>query len=101
MPELEIFEDKTMLVGKRRKGRDETIEDAIKTMERLADWLGDAQVKNVWNQSDALNTAMLYGMLSHLAAEIDRVRALGGDEARQTYEFFKAPQEHQPEKTPH
>lgn len=90
MPEIEIFEDKSVLVGKRRKGRDETVEDAMKTMERFSDWLILAQedAHNAWLQSDALNTAMLYGMLTHLRAEIDRVLLLGGDEARETYEFF-------------
>ncbi len=90
MPEIEIFEDKSVLVGKRRKGRDETIEDAMKTMERFSDWLILAQdaSQNVWLQNDALNTAMLYGMLTHLRDEIDKVMALGGEEARQTYEFF-------------
>src|SRR5918912_1066999 len=92
MPEIEIFEDKTVLVGKRRKGRDETLEDAMKTMERFADWLADAEDRNVWGQADALNTAMLYGMLLHLHAEIERVLTLGGDEARGTFEFFKAMQ---------
>jgi hypothetical protein len=90
VPEIEIFEDKSVLVGKRRKGRDETIEDAMKTMERFSDWLILAQedAHNAWLQTDALNTAMLYGMLTHLREEIDRVLALGGDEARATYEFF-------------
>jgi hypothetical protein len=97
MPEIEIFEDKTVLVGKRRKGRDETVEDAMKTMERFSDWLVLAQEAshNAWLQSDPLNTAMLYGMLIHLREEIDRVIELGGDEARATYEFFsrKTPQD--------
>ncbi len=90
MPEIEIFEDKSVLVGKRRKGRDETVEDAMKTMERFSDWLILVQedAHNAWLQTDALNTAMLYGMLMHLRDEIDKVIALGGDEARQAYEFF-------------
>ncbi len=90
MPEIEIFEDKSVLVGKRRKGRDESIEDAMKTMERFSDWLALVQdaSQDTWHQADALNTAMLYGMLLHLREEIDRVIALGGDEARETYEFF-------------
>lgn len=89
MPEIEIFEDKSILVGKRRKGRDETIEDAMKTMERLSDWLSDAQQKNAWLQADAVNTAMLYGLLTYLRTEIEKLIALGGDEARSTFEFFK------------
>ncbi len=90
MPEIEIFEDKSVLVGKRRKGRDETVEDAMKTMERLSDWLilTREPSQNVWLQNDPLNVAMLYGMLMHLRDEINNVVALGGDEARQTYEFF-------------
>ena len=91
MPEIEIFEDKTLMVGKRRKGKDESLEDAMKTMERFADWLVDTQdeTRNPWLQADAINTTMLYGMLVHLRSEIERVLALGGEEARTTYEFFK------------
>lgn len=89
MPEIEIFEDKSILVGKRRKGRDETIEDAMKTMERLSDWLQDAAEKNPWLQSDPVNIAMLYGMLEHLRGEIDKALALGGEDAHATYEFFR------------
>ena len=91
MPEIEIFEDKSMLVGKRRKGRDETIEDAMKTMERFSDWLTDSQdaAKNPWTQSDPLAIAMLYGMLDHLRDEIGKVLELGGGDARNAYEFFK------------
>ena len=90
MPEIEIFEDKSMLVGKRRKGRDETIEDAMKTMERFSDWLVDARdpAKNPWVQPDPLAIAMLYGMLEHLRDEISKVLELGGDDARNAYEFF-------------
>ncbi|HEX9076129.1 MAG TPA: hypothetical protein VF932_10140 [Anaerolineae bacterium] len=90
MPEIEIFEDKSVLVGKRRKGRDETVEDAMKTMERFSDWLILAQdaSSNVWLQADALNTAMLYGMLTHLHDHIEKVMALGGEDARAAYEFF-------------
>ena len=91
MPEIEIFEDKSIMVGKRRKGKDESIEDAMKTMERFADWLIATQdaARNPWLEADAVNSAMLYGMLTHLREEIDRVLALGGDEARNTFEFFK------------
>lgn len=89
MPEIEIFEDKSILVGKRRKGRDETIEDAMKTMERLSDWLQDAAEKNPWLQTDPVNIAMLYGMLEHLRREIDKALSLGGEDARATFEFFK------------
>lgn len=91
MPEIEIFEDKSMLVGKRRKGRDETIEDAMKTMERFSDWLVDSREasRNPWVQPDPLAIAMLYGMLEHLRDEIGKVIELGGEDARNTYEFFK------------
>lgn len=89
MPEIEIFEDKSVMVGKRRKGKDETLEDAMKTMERFSDWLVAAQQQNAWLQADAINAAMLYGMLTHLRGEIDRVLALGGDDARNAYEFFR------------
>ncbi len=96
MPEIEIFEDKSILVGKRRKGRDETIEDAMKTMERLSDWLQDAAEKNPWQQSDPVNIAMLYGMLEHLRSEIDKTIALGGEDVRATYEFFRGMKSNQP-----
>lgn len=91
MPEIEIFEDKSILVGKRRKGRDETIEDAMKTMERFSDWLMEtrAAARNPWLESDPLAVAMLYGMLEHLRDEINRVLELGGEDARNAYEFFK------------
>ena len=89
MPEIEIFEDKTVMVGKRRKGKDETLEDAMKTMERFSDWLVATQQINPWLNADAINTAMLYAMLVHLGDEIDRVLALGGDDARNAYEFFR------------
>ncbi len=99
MPEIEIFEDKSVLVGKRRKGRDETVEDAIRTMERLSDWLILAQEENAWLQTDALSMAMLYGMLSHVHDEIEQVLALGGDEARGTYEFFRGQTKDESRKT--
>ena len=91
MPEIEIFEDKSMLVGKRRKGRDDTLEDAMKTMERFSDWLADSRdaARNPWAQSDPLAIAMLYGMLEHLRDEISRVIELGGEDGRNAYEFFK------------
>jgi hypothetical protein len=88
VPEIEIFEDKSILVGKRRKGRDETIEDAMKTMERFSDWLQDASEKSPWKQSDPVNIAMLYGMLEHIRSEIEKVIVLGGEDARNAYEFF-------------
>lgn len=101
MPEIEIFEDKSVMVGKRRKGRDETVEDALKTMERFADWLSNAQEKNAWRQQDAIHTAMLYGMLLHLRDDIDRVMELGGDEARTTFEFFRGEKTTEPASAVH
>ncbi len=88
MPEIEIFDDKTVMVGKRRKGKDDTLEDAMKTMERFSDWLVASRERNPWLQADAINTAMLYAMLVHLRDDIDKIIALGGDDARATHEFF-------------
>lgn len=90
MPEIEVFEDKSIMVGKRKRGKDESLEDAIKTMERFADWLALAPEKNPWLEADALNAAMLYGMLAHLRAEIDRLIALGGEDARAAFEFIRS-----------
>ena len=89
MPEIEIFEDKSILVGKRRKGKDETLEDAMKTMERFSDWLIASQEKSPWLEEDPVNTAMLYALLVHLRDEINKVIELGGEDAHNTYEFFK------------
>ena len=91
MPEIEIFDDKSIMVGKRRKGKDETIEDAMKTMERFSDWLIVAQdaSRNAWQQTDAISAAMLYGMLTHLRDETDKLLALGGDDARNAFELFR------------
>ena len=89
MPEIELFDDKTAMVGKRRKGRDESIEDAMKTMERFSDWLVTATEQDIWRQADAINTAMLYGMLMHLSGDIQELLARGGAEARATFEFFQ------------
>jgi hypothetical protein len=88
MPEVEIREDGTRMTGKRRQGRDETLDDAMKTMERFSDWLAAAQDNSIWLRSDPLQVAMVYGMFLHLRDEIDRVMAAGGNEARETYEFF-------------
>jgi hypothetical protein len=78
MPEIEIFEDKPVMIGKSHKGKDESIEDAMKTMERLSDWLVATEEHNPWLETDAVGSAMLYGMMIHLREEIDRVMALGG-----------------------
>lgn len=64
---------------------DRTVDDALKTMERLAAWLETAQQENVWLQTeDPLQAAMLHGMLVHLRHEIDRVIAQGGAELQET-----------------
>jgi hypothetical protein len=65
--------------------QDRTVDDALKTMERLATWLDKAKQENVWRQTDdPLQAAMLHGMLVHLQEEIDQVIALGGDELQET-----------------
>jgi len=65
--------------------QDRTIDDALRTMERLAAWLSTAEQADVWHQSsDPLQVAMLHGMLVHLRQSIDAVLALGGDEVVET-----------------
>jgi hypothetical protein len=65
--------------------RDRTVDDALRTMERLATWLATAGQDNVWLQAeDPLQAAMLHGMLVHLRREIDRLLLLGGDELQET-----------------
>ena len=65
--------------------RDRTIDDALKTMERLGLWLETAKEENVWQQAeDALQAAMLHGMLVHLRKEIEALVELGGDELQET-----------------
>jgi hypothetical protein len=64
---------------------DRTVDDALRTMERLAAWLETAKQDNVWQQTeDPLQAAMLHGMLVHLHGDIDRVLALGGDDLQET-----------------
>lgn len=71
--------------------RDRTIDDALKTMERLAAWLETANDENAWSQAeDPIQTAMLHGMLVHLRQEIDRFVALGGDELQETVRALRA-----------
>jgi len=89
MPELEIVQDTTRMVGTRRK-RDSTLDEAMKTMERFAAWLADTPTHNPWAQANAVEAAMLYGMLEHLRAEIDRLIALGGEDARAAFEFIQS-----------
>jgi hypothetical protein len=65
--------------------RDRTIDDALKTMERLGQWLETARGEDVWRQlDDPLQVAMLHGMLSHLQQEIEQFLALGGNEMEET-----------------
>ncbi len=85
MPEL--TEDGRM--KGRKKGGDQTIEDAFKTMERFVLWLQTAREQNIWLTLDALETAMLYRFLDHLKTEIDKLADLGGDEARNALELFQ------------
>jgi len=65
--------------------RDRTIDDALRTMERLATWLDEAKQQNVWQQTDStLQVAMLHGLLVYLRKEIDALLALGGPELQET-----------------
>jgi len=65
--------------------RDRTVEDALKTMERLAQWLEMAREEDVWRQmDDPLQVAMLHGMLFHLQQEIEQLLALGGEQVGET-----------------
>ena len=62
-----------------------TVDDALKTMERLSLWLEAANQENAWLQTeDPVQMAMLHGMLVHLRQEIDQLIALGGDELDET-----------------
>jgi hypothetical protein len=71
--------------------QDRSIDDALRTMERLATWLATAEEQDVWRQADdPLQVAMLHGMLVHLRGAIDRMLALGGDEARETARALRA-----------
>jgi hypothetical protein len=65
--------------------RDRTVDDALRTMERLATWLDEAKQVNVWQQTDdTLQMAMLHGMLVHLEQEIGQLLKLGGSELEET-----------------
>jgi hypothetical protein len=64
---------------------DRTVDDALRTMERLAAWLDAAGRDNVWRQTeDPLQAAMLHGMLVHLRQEINGLLELGGDDLEET-----------------
>jgi hypothetical protein len=70
--------------------RDETADDALRTMERLASWLDQAKREDIWRQTlDPIQIAMVYGMLEHLHSEIGALLASGGDEARHTVEAIR------------
>ena len=85
MPELD---DQGRMKG-RQKGGDRTLEDAFKTMERFTLWLQTAQDQNVWEEADPLQMAMLYRFLEQLEEQINRLLALGGDDARNALALFK------------
>jgi hypothetical protein len=62
--------------------QDRTLDDALRTMERMAAWLDSAHQENVWQHGeDPLQLAMLHGMLAHLRTSMDELLALGGDDA--------------------
>ena len=76
-------EGKKFVPGSRKYDR--TVDDALKTMERLAAWLVTAEQENIWQTTeDPLQAAMLHGMLVHLHQEIERLLLLGGDELQET-----------------
>jgi hypothetical protein len=71
--------------------QDRSIDDALRTMERLATWLAAAEEQDVWHQSDdTLQIAMLHGMLVHLRQSIDHVLAVGGDEVSEAARSLRA-----------
>jgi hypothetical protein len=70
--------------------QDRTVDDALRTMERLAAWLETAERDNVWLQTeDPLQVAMLHGMLVHLHQQIDRLLHLGGEELEATVQALR------------
>jgi hypothetical protein len=71
--------------------QDRTVDDALRTMERLAAWLSTAEQEDVWHQpDDPLQMVMLHGMLVHLKQSIDHVLALGGDEVSEIAQAMRA-----------
>lgn len=67
-----------MTPGSRKQDR--TVDDALRTMERLATWLETAREENIWQQeTDPLQIAMLHGMLIHLQKSMDALLAQGGE----------------------
>jgi hypothetical protein len=70
--------------------RDRTVDDALKTMERLAQWLETAREEGIWQQlDDPLQVAMLHGMLYHLQHEIEQILAMGGTEVEETVQALR------------
>lgn len=66
------------------------MDDALRTMERLATWLELAGQDNVWLQTeDPLQVAMLHGMLVHLQRQIDRLLLMGGEELQETVQALR------------
>jgi len=81
-------EGKRFVPGSRKQDR--TVDDALRTMERLATWLEMAGQDNVWLQTeDALQVAMLHGMLVHLQRQIDRLLLMGGEELQETVQALR------------
>lgn len=71
--------------------RDRTVDDALKTMERLAVWLDEAKEVNVWQHTEnTLQAAMLHGMLVHLEQEIGQLLKMGGSELEETVRTLRA-----------
>jgi hypothetical protein len=70
--------------------RDRSIDEALKTMERLAAWLETANQENAWQQAeDPIQAAMLHGMLVYLRGQIDQLIALGGDDVLELVRALK------------
>jgi hypothetical protein len=70
--------------------QDRTVDDALRTMERLAAWLETAEQDNIWLQTeDPLQVAMLHGMLVHLHQQIDQLLRLGGEELQATVQALR------------
>lgn len=65
------------------RGRDRTIDDALRTMERLAEWLDRARGENVWSWADPIAIGMLHGMLVHVRDQIDALLEQAGEEVEE------------------
>lgn len=74
--------------GSRQKDR--TVDEALRTMERLATWLDDARQEDIWQQvEDQLQVAMLHGMLTHLRESIDGLLSIGGEEVEEVVTLLR------------